>query len=171
MSTVKERQFQVKRGKTTPFIPNRTSNNQSLVTRERVSQDPSKRKTQEEPNGPYGSLWGLQHLDWLHIHFAQGYDWEDLFSAESELSQSSKIVINLEQRLGAEWKWICRTKHDDSLSIYASFKRLIHQRREDDDWKTSTHASTDSNSPDAQSLRSSMSPQQNDQSTMSRRGM
>lgn len=176
MSKIKERQFQVKGDKINPFIPSRISNSQPLVSTQRVSQDPPNRKPEGVPNGPYGSLWGLQHLDWLHIHFALGYDWEDLFSHESELSQSSMIVINLQQNLGADWNWICRTEHRDSLSIYALFRRLILQRKEDDDWKTSTHVSTNSNHPspsssDAQSLRNSMGPEQNDQSTMSRQGM
>lgn len=173
MSKIKERQFQVKGGKTTPFIPNRTFNNQSLVNMERGSRDPSKNKSQKEPNGPYGSLWGLQHLNWLHIHFALGYDWDNLFSPGSDLSQSSHLAMDLHRRLGADWKWICDTEHDDSLSIYASFRRLIHQRKEDDDWKTSTHASTDSNSPSSskgQSPRNSTSPQQNRQSTVDRQG-
>lgn len=163
MSEIRERQYQVKGGKTTPFFAKKKPNNQSLDSR-----DHSKKKSRVEPNGPYGSLWGLQHLDWLHIHFAQGSDWEDLFPPASELSQSSKIVMNLEQKLGADWKWICCAKHDDSLSIYSHFQRLILQRKKDDDYKTSTHVSTSS---DTQSLRNSMSPQQNDQSTISRQGM
>lgn len=173
MSEIKKRQFQVKGGKATPFIPNRISNNRSLVGTERVSQDSSKRKPQEVPNGPYGSLWGLQHLNWLHIHFALGYDWTDLFTPGSELSQSSQIVVDLHRRLGADWKWICHTTHHDSLSIYAYFRRLIYQRKEDDDWKTSTYASTDPNSPSSpkgQSPRNSTSPPQHRQITTSHQG-
>lgn len=173
MSKIKERQFQVKGDKTTPLIPNRTSNNQSLISIEPGFRDPSRKKPQQEPNGPYGSLWGLQHLNWLHIHFALGYDWEDLFSPESELSQSSKIVMDLHRKLDADWKWICDTKHDDSLSIYAYFQRLIQQRKQDDDWKTSTHASMNPNSPSpskGQSPRNSTSPPQNRQSMMGHQG-
>ena len=151
MAALRERQYTVKGAKRSPFLPSKTS-----------------------PHGPSASTWGLQHLNWLNIHFAVGYDPKEIFSSESELPESSQIVTNLQQELGADWKWICYTEHPSSLSIYAFFQRLIHERREDDEYKTATQASTNSNSPSSsgvQSLRSSTSPQQPSQSTTSRQGM
>ena len=40
----------------------------------------TRKKTREEPHGPYGSSWGLQHLNWLNFHFTVGYDPKDLSS-------------------------------------------------------------------------------------------
>ena len=65
------REFQVKGGETSPFKPSKIS--------------------KEKPHGPSASHWGLQHLDWLHIHFTLGCSWEDVFSTRSELLQSGKI--------------------------------------------------------------------------------
>ena len=151
MAKLKERQYKVKGTKKSPFLPSKTS-----------------------PHGPSGSTWGLQHLNWLKVHFAVGYDPEELFSSESELPESSLIVTYLQQELGADWKWVCYTEHPSSLSIYAFFQRMIHERREDDEYKTATQASTKPNSPSSsgvQSLRGSTSPQQPSQSTSNRQGM
>ena len=71
MSEGKERQFQVKGGETSPFKPSKTS--------------------KEKPHGPSASHWGLQHLNWLHIHYALGCSWEEFFSVEAKLPQSGKI--------------------------------------------------------------------------------
>ena len=174
MSERKERQYEVEGGKTSPFAPSKAVKETSSADSEHVPGHPSKKKPAAEPRGPYGSIWGLQHLNWLHLHFALGHDWEELFSPESKISQSGKIAIHLQQRLGAEWKWICETNHDDSLSIYAFFQRLIYERKEDDDWRTATHVSTDSSSPSSSkshSSRHSISPQQNRQGMLSRQGM
>ena len=151
MVQLKERQYKVKWTKKSPFLASKTS-----------------------PHGPSGSTWGLQHLNWLKVHFAVGYDPKELFSLESELPNSSQIVTHLQQQLGADWRYICDTKHPNGLSIYAFFQRLIHERREDDDYRTSTQASTNPTSPSSsgsQSLRSSTSPQQPSQSAKSRQGM
>ena len=151
MAELKERQYKVKGAKTSPFIKLKTS-----------------------PYGPSGSTWGLQHLSWLNDHFTVGYDPKELFSSESELPMSSQIVTSLQQELGADWKFICDTKHPRSNSIYAWFQQLIHERKEDDDYKTATQASTNPSSPSSlgpQSLRSSISPQQPSRSTTNRQDM
>ena len=125
MAALKERQYTVKGAKKrSPFLPSKTSS-----------------------HGPSGSTWGLQHLKWLKIHFAVGYDLEDLFASESQLPESSQVVASLQQELGADWEYICDTKHASGLSIYASFQRMIHERREDDDYKTATQTSTNPSSP------------------------
>ena len=162
MSKRKERQFKLKQGKTSPFIPSKALKETSSTSSGHISGNPSKKRPGAEPRGPSGSLWGLQHLNWLHVHLALGHDLEELFPPGSEIPQSGKIATYLQQSLGAEWKWICDNDHSNSLSIYAFFQRLIRQRKEDDDWKTSTHASTDSSSPSSsksQSSRHSISPQ------------
>ena len=151
MAALKERQYVVKRAQKNPFLPSKAS-----------------------PHGPSGSTWSLQHLNWLKVHFQVGFDPKELFSSESELPQSSHIVTKLRQELGADWTHICNIKHSKELSIYACFQRLIHERREDDDYKTATQASTNPNSPSSaglQSVRSSSSPQQPSQSAKSRQGM
>lgn len=147
----KDRQFTVEGAKRSPFLRSKAS-----------------------PKGPSGSTWGLQHLNWLNLHFAVDYEPQELFSSQSELPESSEIVANLQQELGADWAYICNTKHPKALSIYAIFQRLIHERREDDEYKTATQTSThpsSSSSPGLQSLRSSASPQQSSQSAKSRQGM
>ena len=151
MAELKERQYKVKGAKISPFLPSKTS-----------------------PHGPSGSTWGLQHLNWLNVHFAVGYEPREFFSSESELPESCQIVTSLQRELGADWNFICDTKHPRSNSIYAWFQRLVHERREDNDYKTATQASTNPSSPSSsglQSLRGSVSPQQPSQSTSSRQGM
>ena len=173
MSERKERQFEVEGNKTSPFVPSKAYKGKSSAHSEDIPGRPSKKKHEVEPRGPYGSIWGLQHLNWLHLHFTLGHDWEEIFSPGSRIPQSGKIATYLQQRLGAEWKWICDTNHDDSLSIYATFQRLIYERKADDDWRTATHVSTDSDSPTSskgQSSRHSISPQQNRQGMLSRQG-
>ena len=148
MAELKERQYKVEGAKISPFLRLKTS-----------------------PHGPSGSTWGLQHLNWLHVHFAVGYEPKELFSSESELPMSSQIVTSLQQELSADWKFICDNKHPRSNSIYAIFQRLIHERREDDEFKTATQASTNPSSPSTsglQSLRTSISPQQPSRSTIIR---
>ena len=174
MSERQERQFKVKEDDKSPFVPSKTNKAKASVGSNDVPGNLSKKKPGEEPRGPSGSLWGLEHLNWLHIHLALGHDWEELFSPGSEIPQSGEIATCLRQKLGAEWKWICDNDHSNSLSRYAFFQRLIRERREDDDWRTSTHASTDSSSPSSskgQSSRHSISPQQNRQGILSRQGM
>ena len=174
MSERKERQYEVEGGKTSPFAPSKAIKETTSADSENAPGNPSKKKSEAEPRGPYGSSWGLQHLNWLHLHFALGHDWEELFSSESQIPQSGKIATYLQRKLGAEWKWICDTNHDDSLSIYAFLQRLIYERKEDDDWRTATNVSTDSSSPSASkghSSRYSISPQQNRQGMLSRQGM
>ena len=171
MSGVKERQFVVKGSQASPFIPSKTSKEKSSTGLKRNSDTPSKGRHEEEQHGPSGSLWGLQHLNWLHIHFALGYDLPELFSSGSDLADSSKIAMHLQHTLGVDWKWICSTEHK-ALSIYAHFQRLIYTRMEDDDYKTTTQASS-SNSPsssESQPIRSSISPQPNLQNAPSRQG-
>ena len=147
MSEGQERQFKVKGGEISPFKPSKTS--------------------KVKPHGPSASHWGLQHLNWLHIHFALGYSWEEFFSAESTLPQSGKIATFLQRSLEAEWKWICDTNHDDPNSIYERLKSLVLERKHDDDWRTSTHASSH---PDSASSSDSISPQQNRQDVLNRQG-
>ena len=151
MAELKERQYKAKGAKRSPFLPSKIS-----------------------AHGPSGSTWGLQHLNWLKVHFAVGYNPKELFSSESELPESSQIATHLQHKLGAGWKWICYTEHPSSLSIYAFFQRLIYERREDDEYRTATQASTNPNSPSSsgvQSLHSSTSPQQPSQSTTSHKGI
>ena len=151
MAALKERQYAVKGAKKNPFLPSKTS-----------------------PQGPSGSTWGLRHLNWLKVRFAVGFDSKELFSSESELPPSSQIVTILRQGLGADWRYIYDTKHPNELSIYAYFQRFIHERREDDDYKTATQSSPNPNSPSSpglQSVRSSSSPQESSQSAKSRQGM
>ena len=174
MSQIKERHFRLEGGEASPFIPSRTSKDKSSSNLHRVSEASSKKTLEKEPNGPSGSHWGLRHINWLHLHFAVGYDWTHLFPPGNELSQDSTIVLNLHKKLSADWSWICHTKHRDHLSIDAFFQRLISQRKADDDYKTATHASTGSDSSSSSgspTLGSSISPQQNRQSTMSHQGM
>lgn len=174
MSERKEKQFEVKGDKTSPFVPSKAYKEKSSAGSNDVPGNRSKKKPEEEPRGPYGSIWGLQHLNWLHLRLTLGHDWEELFSPQSEIPQSGRIASYLQQRLGAEWQWICDNNHDNSLSIYALFQRLIHERKKDDDWRTATHASTDSDSPTSskgQSSRHSISPQQNRHGILSRQGM
>ena len=174
MSGRKDRQFEVKGDETSPFVPSKAHKEKSSAHSENIPGKPSKKSHEAEPRGPYGSIWGLQHLNWLHVHLTLGHAWEELFSSGSEIPQSGKIATNLRQNLGAEWKWICDNDHVNSLSIYAFFQRLIRERKEDDDWRTATHTSTDSSSPSSskgQSSRHSISPQQNRQGMLSRQGM
>ena len=174
MSERKERQFKVKEGGISPFVPSKTNKGKALVGSNDVPENRSKKKAEEEPRGPYGSIWGLKHLNWLHLRLTLGHEWEELFSPESEIPQSGRIASHVQQRLGAEWKWICDNNHDDSLSIYAFFQRLIHERKTDDDWRTATHTSTDSSSPSSsrgQSSRDSISPQQKRQGVQNNQGM
>lgn len=151
MATIKERQYSVRGPQRSTFLPSKPSS-----------------------KGPSGSTWGLRHLKWLHVHFAVGYDPQELFSSGSELPESSQIVMGLQQELGADWPYICNTKHRNGLSIYAHFQRLIHERIQDDDFRTVTQTSTNPSSPSSsglQSLRGSSSPQQPSQSAKSRQGM
>ena len=174
MSEKRERQFKVKQGKTSPFSPSKALKETSSAKSEDVPGNSSKKRSEAEPRGPSGSLWGLQHLNWLHVHLALGYDWQELFSLGSEIPRTGEIATCLQQKLGAEWKWICDNDHSNSLSIYAFFQRLMRERKEDDDWRTSTHASTDSSSPSSskgKSSRHSISPQQNHQDMLRRQGM
>ena len=150
MSQIETRQFQVEADSKFPFAPSKTP------------------KGAPSSKGPKGSIWGLAHLNWLHLKFSCGYNWEELFPSENGLNQSSAVVSKLKEELGKEWPWICNNEHH-SLSIYAIFKRLAYQRREDDEYKTDTYASSDL-SP-APTLRQSSSPPQMRQSGMSRQGM
>lgn len=147
MSEGQERQFKVDGGRLSPFTPSKT--------------------LKDKPHGPSASHWGLQHLNWLHVHFAVGCSWEELFSTESELPQSGKIATYLERRLGADWKWIYDTKHPDSLSIYALFQSLVLESMLEDDWRTSAQASSH---PDSASSSESISPRQGRQHVLSRHG-
>ena len=147
MSGGQELQFKAKGGEVSPFKPFKTSKNKL--------------------HGPSASHWGLKHLNWLHIHFTLGCSWGEFFSAESELPQSGKIATYLERRLGADWKWICDTKHPDSVSIYALFQSLVSESILDDDWRTSTQASSH---PDSASSSDSISPRQNRQDILSCHG-
>ena len=174
MSERKERQFEVKRGKSSPFISSKAPKETSSAKSEHVPGNTSKKGPEAQPHGPSGSLWGLQHLNWLHLYFTLGHDWEELFSPASQIPQSGEIATCLQRQLGADWQWICDNDHSKSLSIYAYFQRLIRERKVDDDWRTSTHASTDSSSPSSskgKSSRHSISPQQNRQGMLSTQGM
>lgn len=123
----------------------------------------------EKKIGPSGSRWGLKHINWLHILLQVACDWKDLFSPESELSQSSKIATYLEKELGEDWIFICNTDQENSNSIYAHLKDLVSEVEVDDDFNTATQSSTGPITPSSAKLGSvqdSITPQQHRQITL-----
>ena len=111
--------------------------------------------------GPSGSTWNELHLNWLHVLCESGYDLKDVFSRESELSQSGKIATSLRESLDGEWGWICANDHELSNSIFARLQALVLRREEADAFNT--HSNTQSSTqhftpPSAKSQ--SVTPQQ-----------
>ena len=177
MSQANSRQFKVGEEKRrsvggvtkSPFSPPESFEKDSAQVAKHSPEGNSGEPPNKKKIGPSGSRWGLRHLNWLHILLEVGCDWKDLFSPESELSQSSKIATCVKKELGEDWISICNTDHANSNSIYAHLKDLVTQVEVDDDFNTATQSSTGPITPFSVKLRSvqdSITPQQHRQITL-----
>lgn len=127
--------------------------------------------TRFQVKGPSGSDWTEKHLNWLHILHEFDYDLKDIFSRDSQLSQSSKIAIYLRAKLKEEWTWICSHDHEESSSIYSCLKDLVRIREEDDAYNTHSNTQSSTKHLTPRSAKSnSTTPQQYPGGTQESRG-
>lgn len=151
MSQKNQRQFEVREEKgrsvggvtKSPFSPPESSEKAPVEdAKDSLGSASGEQPKKKKKIGPSGSKWALSHINWLHVLLEVGCDWEDLFSSESELIQSSKIAVFLKKELGKDWKYICDTYHENSNLIYARLQDLVAQMEPDDDFNTATQSST-----------------------------